>query len=100
MTGQVVTVVMTISVVMTSDAEGVVEEEAAAEDPGGETAGVVLAAAVLSGVLDVVSTPWLEDEAGVEAGVVWAAEDSGVVTAADDAGVVAWEVCLVLVVDW
>jgi hypothetical protein len=95
---------------MTSEADRV--DEAAADDSGVvEAAGLltgldsigvlVLAAAVLSGVLDgVVSIPWLEDEAGVYAGVVWAAEDSGVVTAADDAGVVAWEVYLVLVDDW
>ena len=42
-----------------------------------------------------VSTPWLEEDAGVEAGVDSAGDDSGVVVAADEAGVVAALVCLV-----
>lgn len=45
--------------------------------------------------IGVVVTPWLEDEAGVEAGVDWAGEDAGVVEATDEAGVVAWDVGLV-----
>jgi hypothetical protein len=62
-----------------------------------EVAGEVETTGLVTGLdlIGVVVTPWLEDEAGVEAGVDWAGEDFGVVEATDDTEVVAWDVGLV-----
>ena len=56
---------------------------------GLDSTGVLVAGVVSGEELDGVdSTPWLDEEAGVERGVVSEGDDTGVVVAADEAGVV------------